>query len=216
MPNLCDPRTYLLPHAPFTTEGMQRFLSAQLPDEGARWPDKNVKVVAYEIFRNRRAVLSAAGRAQPRQAVAASSCIPLLFRPVSVGCSMYIDGGVHSTTNADVAVNEDIDLAICVAPMAIAPGDRPKSAGRAGSLLGPMADSARRSLYAEIADLKRARPEMDVLVVRPNKAEVGAMGSNPMNPRSEMPTLHAARANAREKFSNPDVRHILEKHGIAA
>jgi NTE family protein len=129
---------------------------------------------------------------------------------------MYIDGGVHSTTNADLALEEDIDLAICVAPMAIPDADRPKAAPGTGRILGTIADSARRSLYAEVAALKEARPQMDVLVVRPNRAEAAAMGANPMNPKSETPTVQTAREQARQKFATPEALHVLEKHGIAA
>ena len=43
-------------------------------------------------------------------AVGASSAIPGYFAPVTIHGRRYVDGGVHSPTNADVLRREDLDL----------------------------------------------------------------------------------------------------------
>ena len=50
-------------------------------------------------------------------AVAASCAIPGFLSPVTIGTQAYVDGGVHSPTNADVLRDEDLDLIIIVSPM---------------------------------------------------------------------------------------------------
>jgi NTE family protein len=50
-------------------------------------------------------------------AVAASCAIPGYMAPVRIGHDRYVDGGVHSPTNADVLRREQLDLAIVLSPM---------------------------------------------------------------------------------------------------
>ena len=51
------------------------------------------------------------------QAVAASCAIPGYFAPVSVGDARYVDGGVHSPTNADLVARMGLDLVVVSSPM---------------------------------------------------------------------------------------------------
>jgi predicted acylesterase/phospholipase RssA len=61
-------------------------------------------------------------RARLSEAVAASCAIPAYFSPVTIGTKQYVDGGVHSATNADVLGHACLDLVIVVAPMSAAHG----------------------------------------------------------------------------------------------
>ena len=53
------------------------------------------------------------------EAVEASCAIPGYFSPVTIDGARYVDGGVHSTTNADLVADCDPppDLVIVAAPM---------------------------------------------------------------------------------------------------
>lgn len=55
-------------------------------------------------------------------AVAASCAIPGYVAPVRIGGHQYVDGGLHSTTNADVCAGEGFDVVIVVAPLSAAGG----------------------------------------------------------------------------------------------
>jgi NTE family protein len=52
-------------------------------------------------------------------AVAASCAIPAWFAPIEIGGVQYIDGGVHSPTNADLLAGRDLDLVVVSSPLSV-------------------------------------------------------------------------------------------------
>jgi NTE family protein len=104
-------------------------------------------------------------------AVAASCAIPGYFAPVTIGGLEYVDGGVHSPTNAATLKDLDLDLVIVVSPM---------SAVR-GQATGPgrlMRRSAHRRLDAEIRALRAGGTS--VVRFEPGPPSLRAMGLNAM------------------------------------
>ena len=89
---------------------------------GDRWPD-GLRICAVRRSDGARVVF---GRRRPparlAAAVLASCAIPGYFRPVTIGGTEYVDGGVHSVTNADVLRSEGLDLVIVVSSMSAAQG----------------------------------------------------------------------------------------------
>ena len=112
----------------------------------------------------RRHVFSGAGRSIPSLAVAASCAVPGVYAPVRHGGDRLVDGGVHSTTNADL-VDEDVGDVVVVAPMC---GGRSNRAVLTGH--------ARRQLLAELAVLHRSGRR--VVVLRPSDELRALMGVN--------------------------------------
>lgn len=106
------------------------------------------------------------------RAVAASCAIPGVFTPVRAGDIDYIDGGVHSPTNADVLRTEDIDLVVAISPLSAAHG-------RTRSIDAPFRWRNHRLLERELAAL-RARGAT-IVRVEPGPSSVSAMGLNPMS-----------------------------------
>ena len=49
-------------------------------------------------------------------AVAASCAIPGFYHPVTIDGRRYVDGGIYSTSNADILRSEGLDLVICLNP----------------------------------------------------------------------------------------------------
>ena len=81
-------------------------------------------VCATRVQDGRRVVLGerADAGASLAEAISASCAIPGYFAPVEVGGDWLVDGGVHSPTNADLLVDEPLDLVVIVSPMSAAPG----------------------------------------------------------------------------------------------
>jgi NTE family protein len=90
---------------------------------GQEWPD-GLRICAARRIDGRRTVFGRPGAPEVplSTAVAASCAIPGYFSPVRIGRHEYLDGGVHSSTNADILRTEDVDVAIVVAPMSSAHG----------------------------------------------------------------------------------------------
>ena len=89
---------------------------------GTVWPADPLWICAVRMDDACRVVFGRAGapHTDVATAVGASSAIPGYFAPVTIHGRRYVDGGVHSPTNADVLRREELDLVIVSSPMSIA------------------------------------------------------------------------------------------------
>jgi NTE family protein len=104
------------------------------------------------------------------QAVAASCAVPGVYPPVTIGGRRYVDGGMRSAANADLA--KGCDRLVVLAPI-------PRG-------IGPMA-----SVDAQVAGLVSR-----VAVVSPDKGSRAAIGRNVLDPAARAPAAKAGRAQA--------------------
>jgi NTE family protein len=105
-------------------------------------------------------------------AVLASCAIPAYFAPVTINGVEYFDGGVHSSTNADVLRHRAPDVVVVVAPMSTV---RPPL----GSADGFLRWSSHRRLDREMRRLERAGST--VVRIEPSSTSLGSMGLRPMD-----------------------------------
>ncbi|MPY91722.1 MAG: patatin-like phospholipase family protein, partial [Acidimicrobiia bacterium] len=105
-----------LPRGRRTHDDMRRRLSAV---HDADWPAAPLWVTAVRAGDGRRVVFGrdALPIGDVGEAVAASAAVPGWYAPVRVGGDEFVDGGVWSTTNADLAAGLGLDLVVVVAPM---------------------------------------------------------------------------------------------------
>ncbi len=141
---------------------------------GMEWPTDDLWVVAARRRDGRRVVFGQDGspRADVASAVAASCAIPGYFTPVTIGGETYVDGGVHSPTNADLLAGLGLDLVVVSSPMSVQPG-----AAR------PRLDLSLRLMWhryvmAETRAVRRSGTP--VLIVEPDARAVAHMGINAM------------------------------------
>jgi len=143
------------------------------------------------------------GRPAVPDAVAASCAIPGFFRPVLIGGEPYIDGGVHSPTNADVLGDAaPLDLVVVSSPMSRR-GRRPRLS----------ADQAVRAwsgalLDAEVLRLRRRR--MPVIAFQPDDGVLVEMGLNAMDPTRRAAIAGQARESTLRRLARTDVASRME------
>jgi NTE family protein len=111
-------RAALLGRAP----GADRSLTAihdGISATGARF-DGRLRVVAVDRGNGRRVVFGAPGGpdATVAQAVQASCSVPWIFAPVGIDGREYVDGGVWSNTNLDIAPASRMTQVLCLNPIA--------------------------------------------------------------------------------------------------
>lgn len=87
-------------------------------DGAVGWPTDSLRVCTVDARTGRRRVLDHRSGVPLSVAVAASCAVPGLFVAQRASGTELVDGGVHSTTNADVLVDDDLDEVWVVAPMA--------------------------------------------------------------------------------------------------
>ncbi len=117
---------------------------------GDRWPD-GLRICAIRRSDGARVVFGRPGAPPTRLAAAvlASCAIPSYFRPVTIGGVEYVDGGVHSATNADVLKAEGLDLVVVISSMSAAHGN-------ANGADGLLRRTVHRRMEREIARLQGA------------------------------------------------------------
>jgi len=98
----------------FSIDRFERFLSSALPTNDFRQLDKHLLVTATDIDGRGRVVFGRGYRDDVpiSQAVAASSCVPLLFRPYRIGDRYFCDGELVRTLSLDLAVEAGADVVI--------------------------------------------------------------------------------------------------------
>jgi NTE family protein len=94
--------------------------------EQPAWPEPDLWVCAVRRRDGRRVVFGRPGapEAPIHLAVGASCAVPGYFAPVQIGRHSYVDGGVHSPTNAAILWGSGLDLVIVVSPMSGSAGWR--------------------------------------------------------------------------------------------
>jgi NTE family protein len=143
-------------------------VAARLPVPA--WPDRLMLLPAVDALTGELAVFSKDSGVALVDAVAASCAVPGIWPPVTINGRRYIDGGIRSVANADLAVGYDRILIIIPAdPEQPAPFDHTGE---------------------EIEQLKPGR----VHVIPADAASVAAFGTNPLSPATRPPSARVGRA----------------------
>jgi NTE family protein len=190
----------LLPSGRIDTDPIARGLRHL---HGGDWPRRDLRICTVRARDARRVVFGAPGSpaTDVGTAVAASCAIPAYFTPVRIEGLAYIDGGMHSGTNADVLLDEVPDRVVVVSPMSIGPFRRPPID------LGPRLLAGRRLAW-EVRKLRRAGAH--VVTVQPGPEDLDAMGINPMRGHRIEQIIDTASASMSARLrAQPHVRHYL-------
>ncbi len=167
-PRLPEQLHPLLSSGLFTMERAAQRFRADLPES---WPTRETAICAVDLGSGRRTVFGPTeSPVSLCNAVVASCSIPGFYVPMRSGGRTYVDGGVHSPTNVDVAARFGCDLIIGIAPMAYDPSAEIPAWMRLARRIG------QASLRNE-ARLARARGA-EVLLIRPGSADVQVQGIN--------------------------------------
>jgi NTE family protein len=160
-----------------------RDLRSRVDAQGPRF-DGQLNIVAVDRSSGRRVVFGTDGapEASVGDAVAASCAIPGYFAPVEIDGRQYVDGGVWSPTNLDVARAGSGDRVLCLVPTAAL------ASARAVAMRG-LAAGWRLATGVEAAAARRRGA--DVEIVGPDADSARAMGGDLMSPRRRAAALDA-------------------------
>jgi NTE family protein len=174
---------------------------------GDAWPSRTTWIVAVQLDTGRRVAFgrSDAPAARVSDAVRASCAIPAYFEPAVIDGQRYVDGGVHSTTNADLVAGERPDLVLVSAPMSAARGAvgfDPSSALRRFAGL---------SLAREVAGL-RAKG-ITVVTFQPTAHDLEVMVGDSLDPAKFAPVSARVRETVGQRLARQDVAARLAALG---
>lgn len=176
--------------------------SAELHPDG--WPAEKLWITAVRlsdgelvIFGRDRTDISVAA------ATEASSAIPGFFKPVAIDGDRYVDGGMHSCTNADLLVGRDLDLVVVVSPMSGA-----STTDMLRSSNGALRLYCKAVLKREVAKLEESGTE--VLTLEPTRDEIRAMGPTLMDPTRVVNTVLQTSSAVRTQLTESAVGDQLD------
>ncbi|RMF50137.1 MAG: patatin family protein [Anaerolineae bacterium] len=160
--------------------------------------EKDLFIVATDLDSGDRAVFSRETPDVPVSlAVAASSAIPLVYRPVRIGECEYVDGGLRGNASLDIAIEAGATLIVCINPMV--PFDnrdhhsipeRILMGSRGARYLSEsgmnfIANQVTRilthaSIRYHVKQLRRTHPEVDIILIEPRPDDYEMFFYNPM------------------------------------
>jgi NTE family protein len=109
-------------------------------------------------------------------AVAASCAVPGIWPPVTIDGRRYVDGGIRSSDNADLAAG--FGRIVVISPL-----------GYDSPIPAPM---PLREVVGQLRSDGSA-----VTVIAPDEASAAAIGANPLDPATRIPAANAGRAQGR-------------------
>ncbi len=191
---------------------------------------KDLYVVATELDSGERAVF---GRQTPEVpisvAVAASSAVPVVYKPVRIQGREYVDGGLRGNASLDIAIEAGASLIVCVNPMVpfdnsdhhSIPGKRYGEHYLSESGLNYIANQVTRilthaSIRYHVKQLRRAHPEVDIILIEPNPEDHAMFFYNPMrySARLEIARYGFESATLGLAEDYPYYKATLARHGI--
>lgn len=133
---------------------------------GDAWPAREFACTAIDASDGSFVVWRRESDVPLRLAVASSCAVPGMVPPVTINGRRYMDGGVGSTTNAEIAAGYDRILVVALT-------------GRASAAGGAVADAAQKRFAAELDGLSEAGSSVEA--IRPNDEFAQSIGINLMD-----------------------------------
>ncbi len=139
----------------------------------SEWPAGKLKLTAVDTLTGEFAVFDAASGASLIDAVGASCAVPGIWPPVTINGKRYMDGGMRSAANADLAAG--YKQVVVIAPLTQGFGPIPGTVTQVKQL---KAQGAR------------------AVLIKPDKAALAAIGRNVLDPANRPTAARAGYAQA--------------------
>jgi NTE family protein len=154
------------------TEAVRRDVIAQrLPSH--EWPDRELRISAIDVATGELVAFDRASGVGLVDAVTASCAVPAVWPPVTIGDRRYMDGGVGSSVNLQLA--DDCDVAVVLVPSG------PSTPSPFGPGAGKEVEAFDGATFAVFAD----------------DESLSAFGRNPLDPACRKPSALAGREQGR-------------------
>jgi NTE family protein len=123
------------------------------------WPKRDLRIPAIDAITGELVIFTSESGVALVDAVAASCAVPGIWPPATVGQRRYVDGGVRSSTNADLAAGADV-IVIITPTMPDVPA--PSLGGDLRTELAALCDSRVEVVYADQSSIASLRNPLSV------------------------------------------------------
>lgn len=211
---------------------MERYMRKLLKHEGMcndfDMLQKELHIIATDLDNGERVVFGPGRPDSPpiSVAVAASTALPLVYKPVRVRGKEYVDGGLRGTASIDLAIERGANLVVVINPLVPfdnKPGlsfeKREKYISDHG--IRSVADQVLRiisysGLQYHIKQINRRHPAVDVILIEPRADDIQMFYNNIMRYAARLVVaqhgFEAVTVNLAEDYAR--YKRILGRHGI--
>ncbi|MFV0463170.1 MAG: patatin-like phospholipase family protein [Nostocoides sp.] len=129
---------------------------------GQPWPAGDLLITAVDALTGTSVVFDRHSGVPLERAMAASCAVPGIYPPVTINGRPFVDGGVRTVTNVDLAAGHERVVVIAPVPFAVRRSDRPQEQAAAlgdqvRSIVVHPDPAALRAMGRDVLDLTRAR-----------------------------------------------------------
>jgi NTE family protein len=161
------------------------------------------------------------------KAIAASAALPGLFPPVEIDGRHYVDGALNKTLHASVALDQGVDLLLCVNPLVPFDASSAAREGRLtvesinqGGLPRVLAQTFRAIVHSRMKvgmeKYRRQYPRADILLFEPDREDADMFLANIFSYAQRKRICEAAYRNTRQRLlaQCAILQPMLARHGI--
>ncbi|MCB8968865.1 MAG: patatin-like phospholipase family protein [Chloroflexota bacterium] len=143
---------------------------------------KELYIIATDLDSGERMVFGAGEHKDVpiSQAIAASSAVPIVYKPVRINQREYIDGGIRGNASIDLAVERGAELIICINPLVPFDNSHRDSIPFLGHDGGYLSEKGVQGIANQvlhimmhsgldyhIKQVRRSHPEVDIILIQP-------------------------------------------------
>ena len=223
-----------LPSGLYDSLALERYLRVTMRDLGYSNDFVNLLhelyIIATDLDTGERVVFGPGQRADTpiSLAVAASSALPLVYKPVQIGMREYVDGSLRGTASLDLAIERGATLVVCINPLV--PFDNSKvvmeRGGKRGSYLSDrgiqsVANQSLRifshsNLHYHIKQLGKTHPDVDIILIEPKAEDYQMFFENIMHYSARITVaqhgFQSVTLDLAEDY--PVLKQTLARHGV--
>ena len=164
------------------------------------------------------------------RAIQASAALPGLFPPVAIDGKHYVDGALKKTLHASVALDQGVDLLLCLNPLVpfhAEPPDAASTSGRQripslveGGLPAVMSQTFRSMIHSRLElgfkQYERSYPDTDIVLIEPDQRDAELFFANTFSYRQRREMAEHAYQQTRQMLRDRQalLAPKLSKHGL--
>src|SRR5918998_1294268 len=218
-----------MPSGAYSGAGVERYLHRVLTSDPSRSDDfraleKELYITATDLDTCERIVFGAEGwdDVPISTAVRASTALPMVYSPVEVNGRELIDGGIVSTTNLDIAVENGAKFIVVVNPLVPYVNDYPTTKKRVSQMGLPQVgyQTFKLMAYQRLHEMARRweerYPGVDIVLIEPEPNDELMFQTSIMNFTKRVQIAKHGFQSVTLKLASDyeDFREVCERHGI--
>ena len=156
------------------------------------------------------------------KAAQASAAVPGLFPPVEIGGRYFVDGALRKTLHASIALEEEVDLLICLNPIVPYNARTLHKPGKLaqGGLLAVLSQTLRAIIHSRVeigmSNYVVNYPDTDIILVEPSTEDADMFFTNLFSYNSRRRMCESAYQNTRMLLwqRRHEIGPMLERNGL--